>query len=207
MPSLNKTGVYLRVSDKDQNLDGQKAEVTAWITAHGMQPENCRWYIDKQTGKTLNRKAMTQLRADIDAGKVTTVVCQRLDRLSRNLVDGLTLVCNWAERGIRLVAVTQDIDLSGAIGKIVAAVILGVAEMELQLRRERQRAGIEVARERGVYKGRKKGTYRGDPNRARELYTLGMKIPEIAKAMGVSESSIWKYLKMTKPVEAATCSS
>ena len=47
-------------------------------------------------------------------------------------------------------AVTQQIDLSGAVGRMVASVLFGLAEIESEYRRERQAAGIAVAKERGV---------------------------------------------------------
>ena len=57
---------------------------------------------------------------------------------------------------------------------MAAAVLFGVAEMERQTRRERQRAGIEAARERGVYKGRKVGTTKAKPSQARKLQAKGL---------------------------------
>jgi DNA invertase Pin-like site-specific DNA recombinase len=73
---------------------------------------------------------------------------------------------------------------------MIAAVLLGLAEIELEYRRERQPAGISVAKKRGVYKGRKKGK----PERARELKDKGLSPGEIATALGVSERTIWRYL-------------
>ena len=57
-----------------------------------------------------------------------------------------------------MVSVTQQIDFNGTVGKMLAAVLLGVAEMEKETCRERQKAGIEAAKERGVYRGRKAGS-------------------------------------------------
>ena len=53
---------------------------------------------------------------------------------------------------------TQQIDLSGVVGRMVASVMFGLAEIELEYRRERQAAGIQVAKKAGVYRGRQKGT-------------------------------------------------
>ena len=68
--------------------------------------------------------------------------------------------------------------------------------MEQETRRERQRAGIEAAQERGVYKGRKPGaTKRGiDPARAVKLRGKGLTYGEIAEAMQVSQSTVRRYL-------------
>jgi DNA invertase Pin-like site-specific DNA recombinase len=104
------------------------------------------------------------------------------------------LLADWCERGIRVVVVTQQIDLSGAVGRMVASVLFGLAEIELEYRRERQTAGIAVAKDRGVYRGRKKGTTKAKPNRALELRDQGLTVPEIANALAVSDRTVFRYL-------------
>ena len=54
------------------------------------------------------------------------------------------------EQGVRVVSITQQIDLSGPVGRMVASVIFGLAEVELEYRRERQQAGIAAAQEEGI---------------------------------------------------------
>ena len=76
---------------------------------------------------------------------------------------------------------------------MVASVMFGLAEIELEYRRERQSAGIRVATARGVYTGRKKGTTKGKPNRAEQLRKRGLAIPEIANALSVSERTVFRY--------------
>lgn len=93
------------------------------------------------------------------------------------------------------VAVTQQIDFNGTLGKMLAAVLLGVAEMEQETRRERQAAGIAAAKERGVYTGRKPGTLKASPERAQELNANGLTVTEIAQALGVSRRSVRRYLQ------------
>jgi DNA invertase Pin-like site-specific DNA recombinase len=92
------------------------------------------------------------------------------------------------------VVVTQQIDLSGAVGRMVASVMFGLAEIELEYRRERQAAGIAVAKSRGIYKGRKPGTPKANPARAHELRRRGLIVTEIATALGVSERTVFRYL-------------
>ena len=91
-------------------------------------------------------------------------------------------------------SVTQQIDLTGAVGRLVAAVMFGLAEIEMEYRRERQAAGIAVARKRGVYKGRREGTTKGAPARARQLRDRGLTVPEIATAMGIGARTAFRYL-------------
>jgi DNA invertase Pin-like site-specific DNA recombinase len=74
------------------------------------------------------------------------VVVWKLDRISRRQRDGVNLLAEWCECGVRVVAVTQQIDLGGAVGRMVASVLFGLAEIESEYRRERQAAGIAVAK-------------------------------------------------------------
>ena len=60
---------------------------------------------------------------------------------------------------------TQQLDFAGPAGKMIASVLFAVAEMEQQTRRERQAAGIAVAKRNGVYQGRKAGSLKADAAR------------------------------------------
>jgi DNA invertase Pin-like site-specific DNA recombinase len=185
---------YVRVSSRRQKPDSQEAEIKKWLEGNGIAPEKVTWFLDKETGKTLDRPAFQRLQKAIFDGTVRTVIVWKLDRLSRRLRDGVNILADWCDRGLRVIVVTQQIDLGGAVGRMIAAVMLGLAEIELEFRRERQAAGIAVARKKGVYKGRAKGTTKARPHRARELRDQGLMVPEIATALGTSERTIWRYL-------------
>jgi len=77
---------------------------------------------------------------------------------------------------------------------MVASVMFGLAEIELEYRRERQAASIAVAKPKAVYKGRRSGTTKAQPARAQELHEHGLTIPEIANAMGVGKRTVFRYL-------------
>jgi DNA invertase Pin-like site-specific DNA recombinase len=190
--------IYIRVSTAGQNEAGQRAEIQRWLTGHGINPQSVKWYVDKgKSGDSLRRPAFERLQADVFAGEVGTVVVWRLDRLSRKLRDGMNTLCDWCEQGLRVVSVTQQIDFNGTVGQIIANVLLGVAQMEQETRRERQAAGIAVAKKTGKYLGRKPGTTKATPERARELRDSGLAIEEIAKSLGVSRNTVFVYLRQT----------
>lgn len=123
--------VYCRVSTKKQSNDSQVAEIEKWLDAHGYDRQQVQWFADKETGKTLKRPEFEKLQKAIFAGDVKTVVVWKLDRLSRRIRDGINLLSDWCSNGVRVVSVTQQIDLSGAVGRMIAAVMLGLAEIEL----------------------------------------------------------------------------
>lgn len=191
---MKKIACYVRVSTVGQNSAGQKREINKWLSGNGIDAENVVWFIDKESGDSLARSEFEKLQGAIFSGEVGTVVCWKLDRLSRKLRDGINTLCDWCERGLRVVSVTQQLDFNGATGKLVASVLFAVAEMEQETRRERQAAGIAVAKEAGKYQGRKSGTTKAKPSRARALRDKGLTHDEIATAMGVSRRTVIRYL-------------
>lgn len=185
---------YVRVSTVGQNQAGQKREIQRWLDGNGIDASSVVWFIDKASGDNLTRPAFEKLQAAVFAGEVKTIIVWKLDRLSRSLKDGINTLSGWLEKGIRVVSVTQQLDYSGATGQLVASVLFAVAAMEQETRRERQAAGIDAARERGVYIGRKAGTTKGKPARAIRLREKGLNDSEIATAMGVSRRTVQRYL-------------
>lgn len=186
------TAVYIRTSTTGQNKAGQKREIERWLSGHNM--ENVRYYVDAKSGDNLQRPGFEQLQKDIFSGEVDTVVCYKLDRLSRSLRDGINTLVSWIESGVRVVSVTQQLDFSGATGQLVASVLFSVAQMEQETRRERQAAGIAAAKAEGKYSGRKAGTTKAKPARAAVLRERGLSDGEIATAMGVSRRTVQRYL-------------
>lgn len=187
------TAVYIRVSTAGQNEAGQKREIQRWLDGNGVT--DAVWFVDKKGGDNLDRPAFKQLQASVFNGEIDAVVCWKLDRLSRSVLDGINTICGWVSKGIRVVSVTQQLDFSGAVGKMIASVLFALAEMEQETRRERQAAGIAAAKESGVYLGRRKGTTAGKPARAVELRGKGLTDGEIATAMGISRRTVQRYLQ------------
>ena len=187
------TAVYIRVSSpKGQKTDSQRAELEAWLKRHKLK--SVQWFEDRDSATNMDRAAFQKLQAAIFAGKVQTVVVWKLDRLARNLKEGVNVLADWCKRGVRVVAITQQIDLSGPVGNLIASLLFGIAEIELQHSKERQAIGITLAKKRGIYTGRKSGTTKAAPARARTLRKQGFTIPEIAAALNVKERSVYNYL-------------
>ncbi len=191
---MKKTAIYIRVSTNDQTHASQEAEITRWLANHGISDYVV--FADKATGDNLERSGFKALEKAIFAGEVSTVVVYKLDRLARSLCDGIVTLTNWLERGVRVVSTSQSFDFSGVTGKLIASVLLAVAEIEQGTRRERQAAGIEVAKAAGVYKGRKKGTLTVDPSEAKTLKSKGLTVTQIAKMLNCSNQTVYRHLAM-----------
>jgi len=190
---------YVRVSTTGQNEAGQRADIERWLDGNGIKPGSVRWFVDKgKSGDSLKRPAFDQLQKAVFAGEVGTVVVWRLDRLSRKIRDGMNTLCDWCDKGLRVVSVTQQIDFNGTVGQIIANVLLGVGQMEQEARRERQAVGIAEAKKEGKYRGRKPGTTKAKPHRALKLKEKGLSVDEIAKSLGVSRPTVFVYLRKAK---------
>ena len=186
---------YCRVSSQRQKTDSQKAEIMWWLQGCGITASAVQWFEDTETGTTLRRPAFERLQHAIVAVTIRTVIVWKLDRLSRRQRDGVNVLADWCERGVRVVVVTQQLDVHGAVGRMVANVLFGLAEIEAECRRERQAAGIAVAKRNGVYRGRQRGTTKANPARARALRARGLTIPEMSQAEGVSSAYAAKLLR------------
>ncbi len=192
---MMKIGIYMRVSSRDQKQDSQRREITRWLKAHGHDPKAVTWFEDIETGQHMDRPAIKALKKATFDGDIKTVVVWKLDRLARSMREGINTLGDWADAGVRVVSVTQQLDLSGPIGKTVAGFLFGIAEIDLANIRERQAAGIAEAKANGIYRGRKAGTLKVNPARAQELKEKGMKPAEIMQALGIrSRTTLNKYL-------------
>ncbi len=120
-----------------------------------------------------------------------TLVVMKLDRLGRATRDVLNLVHDLQQRGANLRVLEPAIDTGGPMGRMVLTVLGMVAEMELSFIRDRQRAGIEAAKAKGVYKGR---PVTFDHERIVELRKAGMGAAEISRAVGCKRGNVYKVL-------------
>lgn len=189
----SRTAAYVRVSTDEQSHASQETEIRKWLDQHGIR--KVQWFVDTQSGSTVNRAAFRKLNKAIHAGKIDTVVIYKLDRLSRSLRDGVNIIGDWLDQGVRLVSVTQQMDLSGVMGRTMAALLLGLAEMEREYIRERQIHGIEQARKAGKLIGRPVGFRKKSPKRVKELRDRGLTQQEIAESLGIGRRTVIRYLQ------------
>src|SRR3954452_22063061 len=118
-------------------------------------------------------------------------VVVKLDRLGRSTRDVLTLVHELEAQGAALTVLEPAFSTKDAAGPILVTVLGMVDEMERRLIRERQQAGIEAAKAKGVYKGRKPSV---PVATVREMRKAGHGPTAIAKALGISRMSVHRVL-------------
>lgn len=174
---------YARVSTNDQD--------TA-IQSTALKAAGCSVVrVEKASGKS--RQGRDELASILEFVRPgDTLVVHKLDRLGRNTRDVLNLVHDLDERGACLRVLEPAIDTCGPMGRMVLTVLGMVAEMELGFIKERQRAGIDAAKAKGIYKGRP-ATF--DRTRIVALRKEGMGATEIANAVGCKRGNVYKTLK------------
>jgi DNA invertase Pin-like site-specific DNA recombinase len=188
--------IYVRVSSKRQDSRSQEPDLKRWAEAQG---EQVKWYSDKATGTKMDRPGWNKLADAIYAGKVSTVVVWRIDRLGRT-ARGLTeLFEELRRRRVNLVSLKDGLDLSTPAGRLMANVLASIAQFETELRGERVLAGQAVARKRGKRWGgsvagiRKKVT----PLQVRMIHQMkrqGEPITAISMAVGLSRPTVYNVL-------------
>jgi len=192
LPPKNSTvAVYVRVStlDQEKGLASQEKAIASYLAGHGF--EGATFYRDRLSAKDTRRPAFQRLQKDIFAGRIRTVVCWKLDRLSRSMRDGINVLTDWLEQGIRVVSVSQQFDFAGASGKLIAAVLFAVAEMERENLRENTKRGMAAAKAKGVRLGKRPKLFAKD---ILPLLEQGQSIASVAKTMGVSRQAIYDAL-------------
>ena len=174
---------YARVSTTDQDLDIQR-EALAKAGAEIIREEQI------SATSTQGRDELAVLMDFLRQGD--TLVVTRIDRLTRSIHDLQVLVRQLEDKGVTLKATEQPIDTATAAGKCFLDMLGVFAEFETNLRRERQMEGIAKAKERGVYKGRKKEI---DVEAVRRLKAQGMGASAIAKELGIGRASVYRALE------------
>ena len=194
---MRHAAIYLRVSSKSQDTKSQKPDLEAWAKASG---EEVVWYEDKASGATMDRKGWNKLATDVEAGKVSRVVVWRLDRLGRTCSGLSALFDDLQARKVGLVSLKDGVDLATSAGRLMANVLASVAQFEREVRSERQRAGIDKAKEDGkVWGGSEKGRKVKVTDEQVETITRlqgeGTKVAAIARAVGLSRQTVYQYLE------------
>ena len=173
---------YARVSSIDQDLSLQRAALKAAGAT----------IIRAEKASGASRKGRSELETLLEFLRPgDTRIVTRIDRLARSLRDLQNIVHELREKGVHLKATEQPIDTSTAAGKAFLSMLGVFSEFENNLRRERQMEGINAAKARGVYKGRKPSI---KPDEVRRLRREGLGATEIARKLGVGRASVYRVL-------------
>jgi DNA invertase Pin-like site-specific DNA recombinase len=174
---------YARVSTTDQDLALQVAK---------LKDAGCE-IIRQEKASGTSRDGRTELETVLlFLREGDELVVTRIDRLARSMKDLQDIVYDLKGRGITLRATEQPIDTSTAAGKCFLDMLGVFAEFETNIRRERQREGIEAAKDKpGLYTGRRPSI---KPEEVRRLTAEGMGPAKVAKELQISRTSVYRIL-------------
>lgn len=176
---------YVRISTFDQNPARQLENVQV-----------DKIFTDKASGKDVQRPELEAMLAFVREGD--TVVVHSMDRLARNLDDLRRLVQQLTERGICIEFVQEHLTFtneSSPMATLMLSVMGAFAEFERSLIKERQREGIELAKRRGAYRGRKKKLLPEQVTQLKQRVKAGAVKAQLAREFGISRDTLYQYLR------------
>ena len=172
---------YARVSTYGQSLDAQLAQLKA---------AGCtRIYREKVSGARADRKELLKMLKHLAAGKV--VVVTRIDRLARSTFDLFAIVKQIADVGARFRSLAEPwADTGTSTGRLMLAVLGGLADVERDLIRTRTAEGRSRATARGQHMGRPPALTPQQQAEARQRRAEGATLKELARSYDVSPATI-----------------
>src|ERR1700682_2850671 len=157
-----RCAIYTRKSSEEgleqafNSLHAQREACEAYIQSQRHEGWTClsQAYDDGGvSGATIDRPALQQLLADIQAGRVDIVVCYKVDRLTRSLTDFAKIVEIFDAKGVSFVSVTQQFNTTTSMGRLTLNVLLSFAQFEREVTGERIRDKIAASKKKGMWMG------------------------------------------------------
>jgi len=180
---------YARVSTDHQSLDAQSDA----LIAAGVDPD--RIYSDSLSGKLRRsqRPGMAALLDYVRPGDCIVVV--GIDRLGRDAAEVMLTIRDLTEKGIVLRSLREGIDTGNATGRMIAGVLASLAELELELGRERRNASRAARRARNQPTGRPRALTQAKRDQAITLAAAGESVASIAESFGVGRDTIYRAIR------------
>ena len=174
---------YIRVSSSGQSLEVQRDAVQKY----GVE----KTFEEKVSGTSTQRR--TKLKECLEfVRQGDELVITRIDRLARSVLDLQLIVKELTDKGVTLTATEQPISTKDATSKCFLDMLGVFAELETNLRKERQLEGIAKAKEKGVYKG---GQTKIDVDQIKKLKEEGLGATAIARQLNIHRDSVYRLLK------------
>lgn len=175
---------YARVSSTGQSLEVQLDK----LREAGAEEV----FAEKRSGTTTAERQELE-NALRFARKGDVLIVTRMDRLARSVSDLRTLIDDLTARGVGFRVLDQAaVDTTTPNGRLMLNMLAAFAEFETDLRKERQREGIDKAKARGVYQGRPATLPR---DQVKALKDEGVGATDIAKRLGMGRASVYRLLK------------
>ena len=176
---------YIRVSTQEQNTIRQEV----LLEQLGVE----ELYIDKASGKNTDRPQLKKMMEYVRRGDI--VIVKSISRFARNTRDLLDLIEQLSAKGVEFVSKKEAIDTTTPTGKFMLTVFGAVAELEREYILQRQREGIEIAKQQGRYKGRKPLTHPGFQEIVARWRRGELTAAEASRRLGMSKATFYRKVK------------
>jgi len=162
MPATVRCAIYTRKSTEEgleqnfNSLDAQREAALAYIQSQRHEGWKClpsRYDDGGFTGGNMDRPALKRLLADVEAGKIDSVITYKVDRLSRSLLDFARIIGIFEKHHVSFVSITQQFNSATSMGRLVLNVLLSFAQFEREIISERTRDKIAATRRKGKWSG------------------------------------------------------
>lgn len=184
---------YVRVSTAEQN-EGRQVEA---LKPCGID----KWFVDKASGRNTDRPQFRAMVEYIREGD--TVFVEDFSRLSRSVSDLLKILEEFKAKKIRLVSLKENTDTDTPTGKLFITIVAAINEFERANILERQREGIALAKQKGIYKGRKRiQKPAGWPGVYEAYRTRQMTATEAMKRLDLRRNTFYNFVKLENTAEA-----
>lgn len=182
-PSGPRKVGYARVSTEEQNLDMQ---ISALVNA-GVHPDNI--WSEHKSAVAKSRPQLAKALADARHGDTFTV--WKLDRLARDLSDLLRIMKHFDETGVAFKSLTEGIDTSTPVGKLLLHVIGALAQFERDLVVERTKAGVAAHRARGGKVGQPAKIVGAKYAKGEKMLKAGKSVTLVAATLGTTATTVY----------------
>lgn len=162
MSNQLRCAIYTRKSSEEgleqefNSLDAQRESCEAFIVSQkheGWKVIPAQYNDGGFSGGNMDRPALKQLLADIEAKSINVVVVYKVDRLTRSLADFAKIIEVFDKRGVSFVSVTQQFNTTSSMGRLTLNVLLSFAQFEREVTGERIRDKIAASKAKGMWMG------------------------------------------------------
>lgn len=186
-----RVAIYARVStaDKEQNPETQLMHLRDYCNAQGWEIYN--EYVDTASALDIaHRVAWRQLLDDSARRKFQMVVVFKLDRAFRSVKHMHDTLSAWELSGVSFKSIREQFDTSTALGRLLLNLLAALAEFELELIRERVKAGMDRAARQGKKIGRPRATDRRGFKTRYKIILERLRAGEISRRKAAKELGI-----------------
>lgn len=147
---------------------------------------------EKLSGSTMERPELRKLLAYIRKGDTVTVT--KLDRLARSTKDLLNIAEEIKKKGADFEVLNINLDTKSPTGQLMLTMLAAIAEFEKGIMLERQREGIDIAKEDGKYKGRKP-IAETQLQQVKTLVEGGLSVSKAVSEVGIGRRTYYKAIE------------